>query len=209
MAFRTLSAAILVTIFCSCASTSVKDTWKSPGSPGARLTNLAVLAIDDRGLVRQGIENRFATQLRKGGASVVTTYDVLSLPEISRDKPAAAERLRSLGAEALVMMRLVDSATYYREFRSGPESYAQTITGFQPGVWYDYYSLAFMDMSTTYGGYKQKVYLETVVFDLKTAKRLWSVLTETTVTDTMDRVAEMDPIVEKVVAAMRKDGIVP
>jgi hypothetical protein len=78
----------------------------------------------------------------------------------------------------------------------------------ETGVWQDYYSIAYMDMSPTYGSLKQTIYLETSVFDLNTEKRIWSGLTETVVTDTMDRVAEMDPIVEKVVAAMRKDGIV-
>jgi hypothetical protein len=34
-------------------------------------------------------------------------------------------------------------------------------------------------------------------------------LTETVFTDSMDRVAEMDPIVTKVLAAMRKDGVIP
>jgi hypothetical protein len=182
---------------------------KSPDYHGGRLANVAVLAIDERGLLRQGFENRLVSQLRKGGVSASTTFNLLSLEEIGRDKPAAAERFRSVGAEAVVIMRLVDSATHYREYRSGSEQYAGTITGMESGMWYDYYSVAYRDMSPTYGSLKQKVYLETIVFDLKTAKCLWSGLTETVVTESMDRVAEMDPIVEKVVAAMRKDGMIP
>jgi hypothetical protein len=76
-------------------------------------------------------------------------------------------------------------------------------------MWYDYYSVAYMDMSPTYGSEKRQFYLETIVFDLKSAKRLWSCLTETTFTDNMDRLAEMDTIVGKAVSAMRKDGVVP
>jgi hypothetical protein len=209
MTLRILAAGALTALFCSCAATTVKSTSKAPDYQGGRINNLAALAIDERPLLRQGFENRFVNQLRKGGATAITTFNLLPLDEISHDKPAAAERFRSAGAEALVTIRLVDSATYYREFRSGPERYAETITGFQPGMWYDYYSVAFMDMSTTYGSNKQQIYLETIVFDLKTAKRLWSGLTETVVTDNMDRVAEMDPLVEKVVASMRKDGVVP
>jgi hypothetical protein len=167
-----------------------------------------VLTVDERTLLRQGFENRLVTQLGKAGVTATTTFNVMSLPEINADKPAAAKRLRATGAEAVVMLRLVDASTYYREYRSGPEHYAETITGVETGVWQDYYSIAYMDMSPTYGSLKQTIYLETSVFDLNTEKRIWSGLTETVVTDTMDRVAEMDPIVEKVVAAMRKDGIV-
>ena len=64
-------------------------------------------------------------------------------------------------------------------------------------------------MSPTYGNLKQQVYLETSVFDLKTSKRVWSGLTLTVVTETMDRVAEMDPIVAKVVEEMHKDAMIP
>jgi len=173
------------------------------------MTKVATLAVDERTLLRQGFENRLAAQLNEGGAKAIPTFDLLSLAEINRDKPAAAERLRSAGADGILIMRLVDLATRYRETRPGSSSYAEVITGFETTGWYNYYSVAFADMSPTYGNLKQKVYLETALFDLKTAKRLWSGLTETTVTDTMDRVAEMDPLVAKVVSAMRKDGMVP
>jgi hypothetical protein len=65
-----------------------------------------------------------------------------------------------------------------------------------------------MDMSSTYGTLKQTVYLETGVYDLKTEKRLWSGITQTVVKENMDRVAEIDPLIEKIVAAMRKDGVI-
>jgi hypothetical protein len=160
-------------------------------------------------MLRQGFENRFYNQLKKAGATPVTTYDLISLEQINRDKMAAAERLRAAGAEAVLVMRLANISTFYRETRPGPERYADLVTGFESAYWYDYYSLAFMDMSPTYGSLKQQVYLETAIFDLKTAKRLWSGLTETVITEHMDRVAEIDPLIAKILAAMRKDGMLP
>jgi hypothetical protein len=206
---RSLAGCALAVVLCSCASTSVKQTWKSPEYKGQPLTKLAVLAVDERGDVRQAFENRLANQIQKQGASVIRTYELLSLTEISHDKQAAAERLRSEGAQAVAIMRLRDLDSFYRESRPGPQRYAEVITGWESGPWYDYYSLAFMDMSPTYGNLKQQVYLETSLFDLNTSKRVWSGLTLTVVTETMDRVAEMDPIVSKVVAAMHKDGMIP
>ena len=103
----------------------------------------------------------------------------------------------------------MDTAASYREIRPGGERYAAITTGLESTYWYDYYSMAYMDMSPTYGNLKQYVYLEASVFDLKSAKRLWAGQTRTVLTDNMDRVAEMNPIVEKVVAAIRKDGVVP
>jgi hypothetical protein len=194
-------------LLCSCAATSLKKTWKAPDCQQP-VGKIAVLAIDDRGLVRQGFENRFVAQLTKAGAAAVVTYDLLTLAEIKQDKRAAADRFRLSGAEAVLILRLTDISSSYRESRAGNERYVPVLTGVDSMGWYDYYSVGFMDMSSTYGTLKQTVYLETSLYDLKTEKRLWSGLTETVVRENMDRVAEMDPLVEKFIAAMLKDGVI-
>jgi len=209
MRIQPVIGCVLAFLLSSCAATSVKRTWKSPDAQGRTLKKAAVLVIDERPGLREGFENRVARQLQQGGASAFTTVGLLSLPEIQKDKPAAAELLRSKGADVIVIMRLVDIATSYRETRPGQARYAETITGFQPGIWYDYYSVAYMDMSPTYGNLKQKVYLETGVYDLQSAQRLWSCLTQTVVTENMDRLAEVDPLIANIVGSMRQDGIAP
>jgi hypothetical protein len=196
-------------MLCGCAATSVKKTWKSPEYKGGSMGKAAVLAVDERMPVRKSFENRLAYQLQQAGASAFVSYDRLSLEEINRDKPAAAQRLRSDGATVVVIMRLTDRSTAYRESRPGAERYAGITTGYEPGAWYDYYSVAYMDMGVTYGTLKQKVYLETSIFDLQTTKRIWSALTETSISEGMDDISEMDRIVSKVIAAMRKDGMFP
>ena len=205
--FHRFSLCVLVALLCSCAATSVKKTWKAPDCQQP-VGKIAVLTIEERGPLRQGFENRFVAQLTKAGAPASVTYDLLSLSEIKEDKRAAADRFRKSGAEAILILRLVDVASSYRESRAGTERYAPVLTGINSMGWYDYYSVAFVDMSSTYGSLKQKVYLETSLYDLRTEKRLWSGLTQTVVRENMDRVAEMDPLVEKFVAAMRKDGVV-
>ena len=202
-----LALCALATLLCSCAATSVKKTWKSPDCTQP-VGKMAVVTIEERGLLRQGFENRFVAQLTKAGASALVTYDLLSLPEIKADKRAAADRLLASGAEAILILRLTDVSSSYRESRAGSERYAPMLTGINNVGWYDYYSVAFMDMSSTYGNLKQTVYLETGVYDLKTEKRLWSGITQTVVKENMDRVAEIDPLIEKIVAAMRKDGVI-
>lgn len=199
----------MAALLCSCASpaTSVKKTWKSPDFQQP-VGKIAVIMVDERGLLRQGFENRFVRQLAKAGSSAMTTVNLLSLPQIKDDKRAAAERLRENGAEALLIMRLVDVANSYRGSQVGEAQYATAITEVGSTGWFDYYSLAITGTSPTYGNLKQSVYLETILFDLKTEKRLWSALTQTVLTEDMDRVAEMDPLVETIVAAMRKDGVI-
>jgi hypothetical protein len=197
----------LAAFLCSCAATSVEKTSKAPDShpPSGKI---AVLTVDERKDLRIGFENRFATYLGRAGTPASTTFNLLSLSEIKQDKQAAVQRLLGSGMEAVLVMRLVNVGRSYRESRPGGERYASTITGFETMGWYDYLSVGYMDMSPTYGNEKLSVILETGLYDLKTEKRLWSGITETVLKEHMDRVAEMDPLVEKIIAAMRKDGVI-
>ena len=205
---RPLAYVPLAALLCSCATTRVLETWKSPDCPQP-VGKIAVLAIDERGLVREGFENRFVRQLKATGASAVTTFDLLSLPDIKDDKRAAAERFRATGAQTVLIVRLAGSGGSYRESRAGNERYAPVTTGINTMGWYDYYSVGFVDMGVTYGNSTQTIYVEAGLYDLNTEKRLWFGQVQTVMKEGMDRVGEMDPFVKTFVAAMRKDGVVP
>jgi hypothetical protein len=207
---RPLALGAVAALFCSCASTSVKQTWRAPDCH--QITGkIAVLAIDDRGLVREGFENRFVRDLDAAGASALVTSDQLTLPDINADKRAAADHLHAMGAEALLLVRLGTISNAYRVSHPGEANYTPTANmanSFNNMGWHDYYSVGFMDMSPTYGNLKQSVDIETSLYDLKTDKRLWAAQTQTVVSEHDDRVAEVDPMVAKVVEAMRKDGLI-
>src|SRR5262245_44178155 len=125
-------------LLCSCATTSVKQTSKAPGWQGPA-GKIAVLTIEDRPMLRQGFENRLVAQLKKGGEAAYPTFDLRSLNEIKGDKRASAERLRSGGADSVLILRLVDVGSAYRETQPGGERYAGMVTGIETTGWYDYF----------------------------------------------------------------------
>lgn len=199
--------ASLILLACSCASSSVKMTWKAPEATQP-VRKVMVVAVAERGLLRQGFENRLATQLIAAGTPAAVTYDQLPLAAIKQDKQAAVQHFRAAGADSVLILRLLTSAVSYHEVQPGRPRYTGTVTGFDTIGWYDYYSLGFMDLSPTYGSLTEKMYLEASLHDLQTEKRLWAGVTRTVLKEQMDRVGEMDPLVQKVVAAMRKDGVI-
>ena len=69
-------------------------------------------------------------------------------------------------------------------------------------------TVAFMDMGTIWGNTTRQINLETSLFDLKTGKRIWSGLTRTVLNDETDRLKELSKLVDKVLIAMRADGLV-
>jgi hypothetical protein len=206
-----IQLAITVAALClaGCATSSIKQTSKSPTYQGGPVQKVAMIAVDERGLVRQGFENRFLQAFRAHGQEAVVTHDLLDLAEIKADKEGAAARLRGAGADSVFIIRLVDQTSYSRQVRATPERYASAATGFGDNYgWYDCYSVAFTDMSTVWGSTTQKIYLDTTLFDLKTGQRLWPALTLTVLKENVDRLAEADSLVGKVVSALCKDGMV-
>jgi hypothetical protein len=193
---------------CGCASSSIKQSWKAPTYQGGPVQKIAVVAVEERGLVRLNLENRFVRDLLANGQAAQATYELLTLPDIKADKEAAAARLRAGGAEVVLIVRLVDQTTYSRDMRATPERWVPTVAGYGTYGWHDYYSVAFVDMGTTWGNTRQNIYLDTSLFDLKTGQRLWSAMTLTVLKDDSDRLAEADALVAKVVQVMRQDGMV-
>lgn len=203
-----LAPAVLALWLCGCASSSIKQTWKSPACQPGQVQKLAVLAVAENGMIRQGLENRFVRDLRKQSQEAVPTFDLLGLPEIKADKETAAARFRDAGANAILIVRMVDQATYSRGMRATPEYWIPNVTGYDNYGWYGCYSVAFMDMGVTWGSMQQNLYLDTNLFDLKTGQRLWSAVIETVLKENADRLEVADALVAKVVGAMRQDGVV-
>lgn len=194
---------------CGCATNTIKQSWKSPAYQSGQVQKIAVIAVDERGLVRQGFENRIVTDMRSHGQGSITTFNLLGLPEIKADKEAAATQLRNAGADAVFVIRLVDSVTYEHQVQATPSLYLPTIDGYAGYGWYDCYSVAFMNMGVVYSQTTRDIYLDSSLFDLKTGKRIWSAVTMTALKEDADRLSVVDSLVAKVVEAMHKDGIVP
>ena len=203
-------------LLCSCAApTSVKETWTSPSYTGGPVGSVAVLAVTEQGMIRTGLENRFARELGRTVETVVPTHKYLSLSEIKEDKEAAATRLHEAGVQTVLITRLTSSEEQAHSVRVGNERYSPVVTGYSPGVpyggyhgWHGYYTLAFQDMGTVWSSQTKKVYLETSLFDLGDGQRLWSCLTKTVLKESSDVVEEEERLAVLIIGTLRKDGMV-
>jgi hypothetical protein len=202
------SVALLTLGLCGCVGTSLDQNLKSPSYHGGAVQKVAVVAVDERVLIRQGFENRFARQMVEHGQSAIVTYDLLSLPEIKADKQAATARFHQAGADSVLVIRLANQSTRATQTQATANIFVPVVAGYGYNDWYDYYSVSFVNMGTAWGDSKTEVYLETSLYDLKTSQRIWAGGTVTVLKEGTDRVAQMDPIVSKVLAALRKDGLV-
>ncbi len=208
MVIRAFISCALVSLLCSCASTSLKATWKSPDYRGGPVAKVGVLVVDAMPLLREGFERRYVAQLERQGQPARTTFDLLPLAQIKESKEAAAKTLRDTGATAVLVVRLRDTGMRYREVSATREIYVPVVTGMATVGWHDYYSIAFADMGTTYASLTKRVCLDNSLFDLETGKCLWSAVSETVIKENTDALEEITPLAARVMEAMRHDGLI-
>ena len=204
------AAMTLAILSSSCASTSVKSTWKSPEYKGGPPQKIAVVADDDRTFVRVALESRFVNQLQAASQpAFATTRSFPDLVAARKNKEETVAKLRADGAEAILITRLVSKSDYLAKAqqRYTGQYVALTVTPGSEG-WdtsigsYSTYSSAPRSDDRSY------LLLDSSLFELSTGQRIWGCLTETTVKETGDRLEIADEFVAKVVNSMRQDGMI-
>ena len=198
--------AVIAVMLGGCAATSLKQTWKSPDYHGGPPQKIAVLVVDDRAIYRQVLEGQYVTQLRESGQPAFAVQEILTLQEIKDSKDGAAAKLRAAGADAVLVIRLVDTETAVTEERQPSRTFTHSATGFGAFGWYDEYSVGFIGVQQN--SLRQDVYIGTSLFTLQSEQCLWSGLTETVLKDNTDKLELVRPLVTKVVTAMHKDGVI-
>jgi hypothetical protein len=182
-----------------CASTKLVRTWKAPAS-GAPVTRVAVLAVEDRLLIRQGMENRFVRELVQQGQSAIPTHDLLSLDEIRANPALAAAQLLKEGAPAVLIIRVLDRTA------SAPQ--AASPAPYDGVGWHDYFAVAFSDMGMVREVTKQQFPVETSLHDLQTGTRLWWAQAATVLKADPDKIGAAEALARKLVKALRQDGVI-
>jgi hypothetical protein len=203
---RKISLMALAALLSSCTTTSLKSTWKSPDYHGGPVRKIAVLAVDEGSGYRPTFEGQFVAQLQQQGQPAFKTMDFMTLPEIKADKQAAAARFRAVGADSVLVVRLMDTVN---QSSLVPATRTQTTVTTDSGSmgWFEY-STATYSSSDMQKNLKLNVYLETSLYDLQSEKKIWIAQTKTVLNEDTDRMAVIGPLVSTLVNALRTDGLI-
>jgi hypothetical protein len=210
-----VSGASLAALLCSCATSSVKDSWKEPSFTKLPVKKTAIVAVLEEGnMARQAFEGQLLAAMKRRNADGLITHDLGRLAEIKADLPGAGAKIRAAGADSVLLLRKADMQTQSRDVRESNERYAPMVTGFSPDFgspyyrWEGYYEMAFMDMSVVRTQVKQIYYLEYALFDLESKRLVWTGRTKSSLNYDADRLGELYTLVEKVASAMKRDGVI-
>jgi len=158
-----ISAAFLLA---SCTTTTVMtNVWKDKTYQG-KPQKIAVIMVAKSPDMRNLFEDRFSGELDARGNNAFQSYTIIPMEQL-RDKELVKSKIKSSGADAVLISRLVDTKTI--------ESYNPGMIYVVPASYYDwwgYYAVVFADYG--YTGDVAVAYIETNVYDVKTEKLIWS-----------------------------------
>ena len=166
--FLTVFASFLLS--CATTTTTLTDVWKDKDYQGKAQKIVVIMAAkspENRNL----FEDRFTAELQARANNAMQSYRLITMDQLP-DKELVKSKIKSSGADTVLVSRLVDTKTI--------ESYMPGQIYVVPDVYYgwgSYYDILFVGQS--YTGDVQIAYIETNVYDMKTEKLIWSAHTKT------------------------------
>jgi len=136
-----LSLLLFGTLFTGCQGGGLGNSvniWRRPDYFGAPKKSVAVAVLAYRAETRVHLENILVTKLRQQGVDARTTYPVIDTQTIISNKPAAVERAKSLGVQAILAVSMVDRDT----LKAVHISTSNSSEGLEPWQnWFEFFSV--------------------------------------------------------------------
>jgi len=110
-----------------------------------------------------------------------------------------------MGADSVLVVRLIDAVN---QSSLVPATRTTVTTDSGKMGCFDYVAVYASGPGDVQPNLKLDVYLETSLYDLQSEKKIWSAQTKTVVGEDTDRIAVIGPLVEKLVTALREDGLI-
>jgi hypothetical protein len=207
---RTALISLGAAVFCasvvaSCGTTSMQSAWKDE-TYQTTPKKIMVIGVAKNPGKRRFYEDQFASVLQKRGIGAIPSYQHFA-GDGRMDSTAAIAKMQELGADAVLVTRLLDKKTVETYY---PPSVTYMGPSYYPsyyGGWYGYYSYDYMT-TPGYTAVEDYYYLETNLYDLGTRKLVYSGLSETTISSSASE-SVVKEVVQIISESMVQKKVIP
>src|SRR5262245_17314597 len=198
-------AALSAAALASCGpSTKLETSWTDPTAANRTYKKIVVVGVTHRESARRMFEDTFVADLHARSIAATPSYTFAAEGQI--DKETATAKLREVGADAVIVTRLVDKETVETYY---PPTYTSVPEAYNEG-WYGYYMMGYTYEASPGYVEENKIYrIETNLYDVANDKLIWSGLTETTLSSGSAPESEIRPLIDTIVYDMEKHKILP
>jgi len=188
--YRILTALLLSIVLTSCAKTKFTKQWMDEDFEGPPYDDVLVLVVADKMGNRQDAENYIVKKLDEAGVNAMQSYDILPKTE-TIDAEAVGKAIDGLQLDSVIVMYAtgVTEEEYYK-----PARRFGVYTGYgyghaHYGSFYNYYPHAYTYVYLPgYDNTHHVVAIETSLFDIESAKMVWSGQSNTFAPESVDDV---------------------
>jgi hypothetical protein len=175
--FKVLASAVVITQLAACSTTYVSSLWKDP-TYQVKPHKIMIIGIAKNPANKRTLEDDFAKRLKLQGTDAVSSYAILP-DDKDGNKDAIVAKMKEQGADAVLITRIADRKTVYRnllEVYAPPQSYS---------TWQNYYEYGYGNItSPNYVEETKYAVMETNMYDAGNDKLIWSASSETQITGT-------------------------
>lgn len=202
-----LSLLLFGTLFTGClggGSGNSVSIWRRPDYFGGPKKSVAVAVLAYRMETRMHLENTLVAKLRQQGVDARVTYPVVDTQTIVSNKPAAVERAKSLGVQAILAVRMVDRDTLKAVHISTSNSSA----GLAPWQnWFEFFSVtSAFSTHPEMARPGNEIGAMATFFECPSGHLLWSATFTHIVSNSSSQV---DYIADALVAKLRSAALIP
>jgi hypothetical protein len=193
LSFPALPAATMLMLLLACASTDLTAVWKDVQYKG-HARKIMVIGILQSPVIQRQFEDEMARRLKEHRTEAIAGYTVL--PDRPEDDRAAAEqKIRELGADAVLIVQVVDKKTVTTYVPPSTQALRYP-AGYYGSTWQGYY--AYSPGTMVQDDY---AVVQTNLYDLASGKLIWTASSETLLGDnTGSRVATFVKVIVKSLA---------
>ena len=201
-----LALLFLGTIFTGCQSgpEASANIWRRPDYFGGPKKSVAVAVLAYHADVRKEVEDALVARLRQQGVNARPTYPVVDTQTIVSNKPAAIERAKSLGVQAVLAVRMVDRDTL-KVVQISPGNNGKTLAPWQN--WFEFFSVP-----SAFATNPENVQVGNVIgaqatfYESPSGTLLWSATFTHMVNDSP---AQVDQLAAALVAKLHSSALIP
>jgi len=180
-----------------------RNVWQEPDYAGDSMKTIGIVALSQTPTSRRFVEETFANALRIHGVHPVTTYGYLPVEQISGGEPAAVQKIRGLGVDAVLSVRLADPETL-KTVSVSPQNGGEGVDSWQN--WYDFFGVeGAFSTGPDQVRVGNEIGLQAALHDVPDGRLLWSGTVLPTVRGDDSQVREY---AEEIAAKLQEAGLI-
>ena len=191
-------AAVLLLSYVPPTGTKLTESWKDPAAKDVRFGKIVAVAMARDPKMRHDAEDRMVATIGRDRA--VASFSLF--PDLEAiDKDAAIAKIKEAGCDGVVVLRPMGSKTKVSNIPGKIEydPIYDTFVGYWGYAWTTSWAPEYQESDLT-------VKIQTLVYDLKSGKLIWSSATETKNPGSVRNL--VDGVADKVGKSMRKQGLI-